>query len=90
MDITPAGVSPQVLHLDAPVTVTFTNTDQVAHRLEAAPELAYGDCPEMNRLATLQPGQQGSVTLSQHGFICAYKDAARPTDMPFQGAIVLH
>jgi len=90
VDITPTGVNPQVLHVDAPVTVTFTDTDRVAHKLEAAPELAYGDCPEMNGLGTLQPGQQRTVTLDQHGFICAYHDAARPTDMAFQGIIVLH
>lgn len=89
-DIAPAGVVPQVLHLDAPVTVTFTNTDRIAHTLESAPELAYGDCTEMNGLGMLQPGQRGSVTLNEPGFICAYHDAARPTDMAFQGIIVLH
>ena len=90
VDIAPAGVNPQVLHLDSPATVTFTNTDGIDHRLEAAPELAYGDCPEMNGLGTLQPGQSRSVTLTEHGFICAYHDAARPNDMPFQGIVVLH
>ena len=39
VSITPKGVSPQTLHLDAPVTVTFTNDDRAAHRLEPAPEL---------------------------------------------------
>jgi hypothetical protein len=88
--ISGSGVDPQVLHLNSPITVKFTNADKAAHRLEAAPELGYGDCPAMNQLGTLQPGQTGSVPLSGNAVICAYHDAAGPADVNFQGLIVLH
>jgi hypothetical protein len=79
-----------VLHLDAPVTVTFTNQDSVEHRMEQAPELAYGDCPEMDKVGTLKPGRTGSVTVTRTAVICAYHDADRPTDMAFKGILVVH
>jgi len=90
VSITPTGVSPQTLHLDAPVTVTFTNADSAAHRLEAAPELNFGDCPEMLQLGTLQPGQKGAVVLKTGGLICAYHDSAGPAAIAFKGLIVVH
>jgi hypothetical protein len=88
--ISSAGVAPQVLHLNAPVTVRFTNGDRAAHKLEPAPELQYGDCPEMSQLGTLQPGETGSVTFSRNVIICAYHDSAGPSDQSFQGLIILH
>lgn len=90
VSITPKGVDPQTLHLDAPVTVTFTNDDRAAHRLVPAPELAFGDCPEMLQLGTLQPAQKGTVVLKTGGLICAYHDSAGPTDVAFKGLLVIH
>jgi hypothetical protein len=88
--ITGKGVAPQVLHLNAPVTVSFTNDDQAAHKIEAAPELRYDDCPEFAQLKTVPPGQTGTVTISRTNVICAYHDAAGPSDVNFQGLVVLH
>jgi plastocyanin len=90
MTIAASGVSPQVLHLDAPVTVTFTNRDSVAHRLDAAPELGYGDCPEMAQLGTLAPGQSGTVAFKRLESICGFHDSAGPANPEFQGLVVLH
>lgn len=90
VSITPQGVSPQTLHLDAPVTVTFTNDDRVAHRLLPAPEVGFGDCPEMLQLGTLEPAQKGTVVLKTGGLICAYHDSAGPTDVAFKGLLVIH
>lgn len=84
------GVAPQLLHLDAPVTVTFTNQDAVTHRFEAAPELGYGPCPEMAQLSTLEPGRSGTVVFTRTELICAFHDAAAPTNKAFQGIVVLH
>ena len=88
--ITGKGVDPQVLHLNAPVTVSFTNDDKAAHKIEAAPELHYDDCPEFAQMKTVPPGGTGTVTLSRSNVICAYHDAAGPSDTNFQGLVVLH
>jgi hypothetical protein len=88
--VTAAGVDPQTLHLDSPVSVKFTNEDRVAHKFEVALELGDGDCPEMNQLATLEPGQSGSVAITRSGIICAFHDAGAPTNFAFKGLLVIH
>jgi plastocyanin len=88
--ITAAGVNPQVMHLDSPVTVKFTNNDKVSHKLEQAPELHFDPCPEMDQLSALQPGDSGSVTITRGTIICAYHDAAGPSNVAFQGLLVVH
>ncbi len=85
-----AGVDPQVLHLDSPVTVKVTNDDRVAHKFEAAQELGDGDCPEINQLATLESGQSGTVAFTRGGFICAFHDTAAPANSAFKGLLVIH
>lgn len=85
-----SGASPQVLHLDHPVTVTFVNDDARSHTIEAAPELHYSDCPEMNQLRTLSPGGRTTVMLNRGELICAYHDAGQPGVFAFQGILVVH
>jgi hypothetical protein len=88
--ISSSGTTPTQLHLNAPATVTFTNLDSVPHRLQDAPQLGFGSCPEINRVGTIPPGQGASIELVTVEFICAYADAAQPTNAAFQGVIVLH
>lgn len=88
--VSSAGVTPQVLHVNAPVTVSFRNSDGAAHRFEPAPELGYGDCSELGQLGTLAPGQSGTLVITRTGLICGYHDAAGPANQAFQGLIVLH
>lgn len=88
--ISTSGVNPQTLHVDSPVTVRFTNNDTVAHTLEPAPELKLDNCPEFNQLGTLEPGQSGSATFKTTVVICAFHDAANPTNRAFQGLVVVH
>jgi plastocyanin len=87
--LTASGADPQVLHVESPVTLSFVNHDTVAHTIEAAPELQYGDCPELNELRPMAAGGKTSVTLSRPGVICAYHDAAKPHAFEFQGIVVV-
>ena len=90
VSITAAGFNPQVLHVNYPVTVTFTNTDTVAHTLESAPELNWDNCPEMNTVGTLKPGGSIAVPFSEKDAVCAYHDVAEASKTPFQGYIAIH
>ena len=89
VSITPAGVLPQVLHVNAPVTVTFTNNDTVPHTLRTA-DLGFDRCPEMNEFGTLLPGQSGSVGFSWSDAVCTYSEVTQPDDKAFQGYVAIH
>jgi plastocyanin len=90
VSVTSAGFAPQVLHVDAPVTVIFTNNDTVPHTLRNAPQLGWDDCAEMNEPLTLAPGEVGRVTFSHPDAVCTYVDVARARETAFQGYIALH
>ena len=90
VSVTSAGFAPQVLHVDAPVTVIFTNTDTVPHTLRNAPELGWDDCAEIDEPLTLAPGEVGRVAFSHPDSVCTYVEVARARETAFQGYIVLH
>ena len=90
VDVKSTGFDPQVLHVDAPVTVTFVNEDSVPHTLQSAPNLGWDDCPEMRTVGTLQPSQRLAVAFSESDAVCAYDDAARASVTAFQGYIAIH
>jgi hypothetical protein len=88
--IAASGVTPTISHVSPSVPIRFVNNDSVAHTLVAAPELGYGDCPEMATLGVLAAGQTGSVTLNRALVVCGFHDEAGPTNRAFQGLLVAH
>jgi hypothetical protein len=88
--ITAAGVAPVASHLDHPVTVQFVNRDAVAHRMEAAPEVGNGDCPEMAQVGTIAPGATGAVTITRGSYICSFRDGLQPGNLAFKGVLAVH
>lgn len=87
--ISSTGFQPRVSHVDRSVVIRLVNADTVSHRLVAAPELGYGDCPEMATVNALAPGESGTVVVNRSG-LCPYKDEARGATQPFQGMLVVH
>jgi plastocyanin len=90
VNIAASGVTPTISHVSPGVPIRFVNSDSVPHKLAAAPELGYGDCPEMATLGVLAAGQSGSVTLDRALVICGFHDEAGPTNRAFQGLLVAH
>jgi plastocyanin len=90
VSITAAGVAPQVSHLNRGTPVRFVNNDSVNHRLGPAPELRYDNCPELDGLPNLEPGQSASVTIDRNGTVCAFHDDAQPATRALQGVLVVH
>jgi plastocyanin len=88
--ISASGVDPVDSHLNHPVTVTFVNRDSVAHRLESAPEIGNGPCPEMAQVGTVDPGGTGTVTLTAANYICSFHDGLQPANLKLKGIIVVH
>jgi plastocyanin len=90
VSVTAAGFQPQVLHVDAPVTVVFTNNDSVPHTLRNAPGLGWDNCPEMNTPVVLAPGQVARVPFQEADAVCTYEDVDQPDNKAFQGYIAIH
>jgi hypothetical protein len=92
MTITPAGVSPQVLHaFDSRETITFVNGDVRAHDLRSDPHPAHTDCAAIN-VGTIPPGESRQIegpSLPPFS-LCYYHDETDPTNSSFRGVVVTH
>ena len=87
--ISSTGFRPQVSHVDRAVVIRLVNADTASHRLISAPELGYGECPEMATVSALAPGESGSVVVNRNG-LCPFRDEDRPNNTAFQGMLVVH
>src|SRR6266545_7360453 len=87
--ITTAGVSPPQVEIPLGGRVTFTNNDTCFHEMYSNPHPVHTDCPPMNELGPLSPGQSrqtGAFTVAR---TCGYHDHGQPTNAALQGTIVI-
>jgi plastocyanin len=87
ISITAEGLSPSSVTISSGQSVTFTNTDSVAHEIVSAPVPSYDECPAINRVRRLEPGQTlqtGALTSSRS---CGFLDLLRTGDSRWQGTI---
>ncbi len=83
------GVTPNTVTIASGQSVTFTSNDSIAHEIVSAPVPTYADCPSINRVSRLEPGQSmqtGALTTSRS---CGFLDLLRTDDSKWQGAIVV-
>jgi plastocyanin len=70
--ITSAGVSPTQVTVSPGTRVTFVNNDSRSHNMTSDPHPEHTDCPELNTVGLLQPGQSREtgnlVTIRTCGF----------------------
>lgn len=89
ISLTANGLSPSSVTISAGQSVTFTNNDSVAHQIASEPVPTYTDCPSINRVNRLEPGQSvetGALTAARS---CGFLDLLRTDDARFQGTIVV-
>jgi plastocyanin len=87
--IGPAGVSPKQVRIKAFNYITFINQDTRAHAIASDPVDLHTQCPAINRVGALAPGESRETgTLSVPG-TCGYHDHNNPTDTSVQGTIVV-
>src|ERR1700694_1547317 len=55
--ITAGGVSPKNLQVSPGSQVTFVNNDRINHEMNSDPHPEHGDCPAINQIGLLVPGQ---------------------------------
>ncbi len=69
--------------------VTFVNNDTVFHDMRSNPHPIHTDCPPINDIGGLSPGQSrqtGVFTIAQ---TCGYHDHSQPSNSSLQGTIVI-
>ena len=89
LTIGPTGIDRQDVRIKAWDFVTFVNNDVRPHTIVSDPVDAHSQCPQINRVGVLQPGERretGSLELKR---ICGFHDHNDPSDRSFQGRIVV-
>jgi hypothetical protein len=69
--------------------VTFVNNDTRVHEMDSNPHPEHTDCPEMNLIDLISPGQMkltGNLNTSR---TCGYHDHLNPNTTSLMGSIVI-
>lgn len=87
--ISPAGVDPREVRVKRGNYVMFVNADSRTHTIVSDPVDLHTQCPVLNRVGIIQPGESresGSMTDST---ICGFHDHNDPSDASLRGRIVV-
>ena len=87
--VTSSGVSPRTMTVPNGSRVVFVNHDSRPHDMTSNPHPTHEDCPELNQVGFLSPGQQresGNLVVSR---VCGYHDHDNPGSLTLQGSITI-
>jgi len=87
--ITSAGVSPKTITVVQGTQVTFTNNDSQNHDMFSNPHPEHTDCPEINQVGFITPGQTKQTGNLNTVRTCGYHDHNLPTVTSLQGTITI-
>ena len=87
--ITSSGVSPKNLVVSAGTQVTFVNNSLASHDMYSNPHPEHTDCPEINNVGHITPGQSKQTGNLNTVRTCGYHDHVRFTDTSLQGTITI-
>jgi len=76
--ITSAGVSPTQVNVTQGTRVTFVNNDSRSHNMTSDPHPEHSDCPEINTVGLLPPGQSRETGNLVTIGTCGFHDHAGP------------
>jgi len=85
--ITSSGVSPNDITVTAGSRVTFVNNDSRNHEMNSDPHPTHGDCPPIDDIGFITPGQSkltGNLTTVR---TCSYHDHNDPDNANLKGRI---
>jgi plastocyanin len=83
------AVSPKSITVTRGSQVTFVNNDNQAHDMESDPHPIHTDCPEINQVGFLSPGQSRRTGTLNIARTCGYHDHNRDMVESLQGTIVI-
>ncbi len=90
--ITIAGgtVSPKNIVVARGTQVTFVNNDTQSHMMNSDPHPDHTDCPEINQVGFLSPGQSRQTgNMTSNRSVCGFHDHNQPDATSLQGSIAI-
>ena len=87
--ITAGGVSPQRITVSPGTRVTFVNNDTRNHEMNSDPHPTHGDCPPIDDVAFITPGQTKLTGNLNTVRTCGYHDHLQPDVASLKGQIVI-
>jgi plastocyanin len=87
--ISSSGVSPKTLTVRPGSQVTFTNNDVRDHEMDSDPHPDHTDCPAINAVDFLTPGQSKQTGNLNIVRTCGFHDHMRFEDASLRGSITI-
>jgi len=86
--ITAAGVSPSSVTVSAGSRVTFVNNDSRPHDMNSDPHPEHTDCPAINQVGFMTPGQTKLTGNLNAVRTCGFHDHDQSENTSLQGTII--
>ena len=83
------SVCPQNITVPRGTQVTFVNNDSRTHEMTSDPHPEHTDCPEINQVGFISPGQTKLTGNLNTRRTCGFHDHDQPTSASLQGSIVI-
>ena len=87
--ISQAGVTPSEIVVPPGTRVLFVNQDSRAHEMTSDPHPGHFECPEINSVGLLTPGQSRETGNLVDVQTCGFHDHANPADSRLRGRIII-
>jgi plastocyanin len=83
------AISPKNVIVARGSQVTFVNNDTTTHEMDSDPHPEHTDCPEINQVGFLSPGQSRQTGNLGTARTCGFHDHERNTVTSLQGTITI-
>ena len=87
--ITSSGVSPKSVQIAVGSRVLFINNDSRSHNMQSDPHPEHTDCPELETVGFLSPGQSHETKNFVTARTCGFHDHDDFSQQNLQGSIVI-
>ncbi len=87
--ITSAGTNPSTVTIAPGTRVRFVNNDASPHEIASDPHLVHTQCPEINAIGVLLPGQSRETDVFTAIRTCGYHDHRDSEDPRWTGTIIV-
>jgi len=87
--IASSGVTPKQLTVPQGTRVLFVNNDSRTRQMNSDPHPEHTDCPELNNIGFISPGQTKETGNLNVVRTCGYHDHDNPDDARFKGQILI-